>query len=54
VAGEQYRNRLNRFQDRLNRFWGLKPNFEYFEENKRGVFVGSKFFFLKGIHDLGK
>jgi hypothetical protein len=44
VAGEQYRNRLNR----LNRFWGLKPNFEYFEENKNGVFVGSKICFSQG------
>jgi hypothetical protein len=32
----------------LNRFWGLKPNFEYFEENKRGVFVGSKICFSQG------
>jgi hypothetical protein len=46
---------LNRFQDRLNRFWGLKPNFEYFEENKKVESLWKvKFVFLKGIHDLGK
>lgn len=48
VAGEQYQNRLNRFQYRLNRFCGLKPNFEYFEENKSGVFVGTKICFSQG------
>jgi hypothetical protein len=42
VAEEQSQNRLNRFQDRLNRFPGLKPNFECFKEDKSGVFVGSK------------
>jgi hypothetical protein len=35
-------------QNRLNRFPGLKPNFEYFEENKSGVFVGSKIGFSQG------
>jgi hypothetical protein len=49
MAEEQSQNRLNRFRDRLNRFPGLKPNFEYFEENKNGVFVGSKFFFSRAF-----
>jgi hypothetical protein len=40
VAEEQSQNLLNRFQDRLNRFLGLKPNFEYFEENKNWSFCG--------------
>jgi hypothetical protein len=35
-------------QNRLNRFPGLKPNFEYFEENKNEVFVGSKIGFSQG------
>jgi hypothetical protein len=48
MAEEQSQNRLNQFQDRLNRFPGLKPNFEYFEENKSGVFVGSKIGFSQG------
>jgi hypothetical protein len=32
-------------KNRLNRFWGLKPNFENFEENKEGDFVGSEICF---------
>jgi hypothetical protein len=48
MVEEQSQNRLNRFQDRLNRFSGLKPNFDYFEENKSGVFVGSKICFSQG------
>jgi hypothetical protein len=47
VAGEQSQNRLNRFS-------GLKPNFEYFEENKSGVFVGSKICFSQGHSWSGK
>jgi hypothetical protein len=52
--------RLDRIQNRLSRersgwtgfrtgwtgFQGWKPNFEYFEENKSGVFVGSKIGFF--------
>jgi len=45
MAEEQSQNRLNRFLDRLNRFWGLKPNFENFEENLGGDFVGSEICF---------
>jgi hypothetical protein len=54
MAEEQSQNRLNRFQDRLNRFPGLKLNFEYFEENKSGVFVGSKICFSQGHSLSGK
>jgi hypothetical protein len=53
-AEEQSQNRLNRFQDRLNRFPGLKPNFENFEENKSGVLVGSKICFSQGHSRSGK
>jgi hypothetical protein len=41
-------------QNRLNRFPGLKPNFEYFEENKVEFLWEVKLVFLKGIHDLEK
>jgi hypothetical protein len=48
MTEEQSQNRLNRFQARLNRFTGLKTTFEYFEETKGGVLVGSKNGFSQG------
>jgi hypothetical protein len=55
VAEKQSRNRLNRFQVRLNRFQRLKSKFwTFWSESKVELLWEVKEVFHKGIHDLEK